>query len=207
MSGRRLGLVAVIAAALAALLTSATWALSGVVGPVDGMMRGTMMGSRGWVDGSGPVTDLEQARTAAQRYADRLDLRVGEVMEFDDGFYAELTTPGDRGATEVLVDRDDGDVRLEHGPATMWNTEYGMHRAGSTRPAAVSAEQAQQLADEWLREHREGLSAGEVDTFPGYYTLHTLRSGKIDGMLSVNASTGAVWYHSWHGEFVDMSEE
>jgi len=26
------------------------------------------------------------------------------------------------------------------------------------------------------------------------------------GMLSVNASTGTVWYHWWHGRFVRMAE-
>ena len=42
--------------------------------------------------------------------------------------------------------------------------------------------------------------------FPGYYTLHTLQDGDVEGMLSVNAVTGAVWRHTWHGEFREMSE-
>jgi len=25
-------------------------------------------------------------------------------------------------------------------------------------------------------------------------------------MLSVQATTGAVWYHGWHGRFLDMAE-
>jgi len=25
-------------------------------------------------------------------------------------------------------------------------------------------------------------------------------------MLSVNATTGQVWYHTWHGEFLDKRE-
>ncbi len=32
------------------------------------------------------------------------------------------------------------------------------------------------------------------------------RQGKIAGMLSVHASSGAVWYHGWHGRFVAMAE-
>ena len=39
---------------------------------------------------------------------------------------------------------------------------------------------------------------------PGYFTLETLRGGRISGMISVNASSGAVWYHWWHGRFVAM---
>jgi hypothetical protein len=153
------------------------------------------------------VTSLGQARSEARRFADRLGLRVGEVMRFSNGFYAELVTPVGTGATEVLVDAADGDVHIEYGPAMMWNIEYGPHASGSTRPARVSAEEARRLADRWLTARENGLTAGEPEAFPGYYTLHTLRDGKITGMLSVNAYTGAVWYHSWHGRFLDMSEE
>jgi len=38
--------------------------------------------------------------------------------------------------------------------------------------------------------------------FPGYYSFETTVNGKTRGMLSLNASTGAVWYHSWHGAFL-----
>jgi hypothetical protein len=30
----------------------------------------------------------------------------------------------------------------------------------------------------------------------------TTAQGTVNGMLSVNASTGQVWYHSWHGRFI-----
>ena len=42
--------------------------------------------------------------------------------------------------------------------------------------------------------------------FYGYYTLHTLKEGQIEGMLSVNGYTGAVWYHNWHSSFIRMRE-
>ncbi|MCS7235705.1 MAG: hypothetical protein RMM30_06995 [Armatimonadota bacterium] len=32
------------------------------------------------------------------------------------------------------------------------------------------------------------------------------REGKVFGMLSVNAYTGQVWYHTWHGAFVGEKE-
>jgi len=38
--------------------------------------------------------------------------------------------------------------------------------------------------------------------FPGYYSFDTVKDGKTYGMLSVNASTGAVWYHGWHRTFL-----
>ncbi|GAB3175609.1 hypothetical protein GCM10027059_49310 [Myceligenerans halotolerans] len=222
MPGRSTGLLVVIVVALLALLGTVAWATFTPGGP-GGMMNrswsigdtrmmdgGPMMGGRGMmgddfgVAGTGPVTTLTEARTAAERYADRLDLRVAEVMQFDNGFYAELRTSGGDGATEVLIDADDGDVRIEYGPAMMWNTEYGVHAAASTGPAKISPERALRLADEWLAARDGEVSAGDPDVFPGYYTLHTEESGTVTGMLSVNAYTGAVWYHSWHGEFVDM---
>ncbi|MBL0886235.1 hypothetical protein HGK34_08120 [Myceligenerans sp. I2] len=164
------------------------------------------MGGAYELSGTGPVTTLDEAGTAAQRYADRLDLEVAEVMQFDNGFYAELRTPDGDGATEVLIDPGEGDVRIEYGPAMMWNTGYGPHAVASARPTEISPEQARQLADDWLAARDGALSAGDPETFPGYYTLHTEEAGRITGMLSVNAYTGAVWYHSWHGEFVGMSE-
>jgi len=46
------------------------------------------------------------------------------------------------------------------------------------------------------------LSVPDADAFPGYYSMEIVRHGKIVGMLSVNASSGAVWNHWWHGSFV-----
>ena len=52
-----------------------------------------------------------------------------------------------------------------------------------------------------------GRAAGEADSFYGYYTLHFLKDGEIEGMLSVHGSSGDVWYHSWHGGFIAMAGE
>jgi hypothetical protein len=51
------------------------------------------------------------------------------------------------------------------------------------------------------------LTVADPVAFPGYYTLHTLDAGKISGMLSVNAATGAVWYHTWHGAYIATSQQ
>ncbi|MGW1911544.1 hypothetical protein ACWCQS_12590 [Streptomyces sp. NPDC002076] len=81
-----------------------------------------------------------------------------------------------------------------------------MPASRSTGAPAVGPGQAVRIADQWLSEHHTGLHAAEADRFPGYYTLHTLRDHHIVGMLSVDATTGAVWYHSWHGRFLHMRE-
>jgi len=74
--------------------------------------------------------------------------------------------------------------------------------SGTTGP--VTATQVRQIANTWLAGKDKALIAGEPDAMPGYFTMETLRNGKVDGMLSVNASTGALWYHWWHGQFVAM---
>lgn len=174
-----------------------------MMGPGGGMMGpgGGMMGSYMASAGDGPVDNVDGARRAAGKFADRWGLTVGEVMQFDNGFYVELVDRSENLATEVLVDPRSGAVQIEFGPAMMWNTAYGMH-PGAAAPRTVDPERARAIADKWLGENRPGENAAEPDAFPGYYTLHTLRGGQVTGMLSVNATNGAVWYHSWHGRFI-----
>jgi hypothetical protein len=172
----------------------------------DGMMSGSGYGS---LPGNGePVVDLAQARDRASEFAKTLesDLQVGEVMKFSNQYYAEVQEPDGTKATEVLVDADNGAVQLEFGPARMWNTRFGMMSGGDGTRSEVTASQAQGIANEWLADRPDGLTADAAEAFPGYYTLHTLRGDKIEGMLSVNSTSGDVWYHSWHGDFQGMSE-
>lgn len=220
-----------------------------------------------------PVSTLAGARADAQKFADRLGLKVAEVLHFEDNFYAKLVDSNGNGATEVLVDPQTGFVSIEYGPAMMWNTRYGMERrarwmmgsygesmmrnhggammgsygagvtpgstgtatspsagngygvmgaggyggmmggygygstaTGSTTTstnATVSMADAHTLAQHWLDSHEQGVTVETGgDAFPGYYTLETLKDGKIAGMISVNATTGAVWPHWWHGAFI-----
>jgi len=227
---RRWALLALVIVALAALVTAGTWALArtagagmtargggpGMMGGGSGMMGGAGPGVMG---GAGPgmmagsfalpgdgrkVTTLDAARQRAQRYADGLGLRVGEVIQFSNGFYAELLTPDGQGATEVLVDPAGGAVTVEYGPAMMWNTRYGMHPG--TAAATVTPAEATRLAQRWLDAQRPGEVAGAATAFPGYYTLETRRGGTVVGMMSVHATTGTVWYHTWHGRYVAATE-
>ncbi|ALV38576.1 hypothetical protein AS200_15055 [Streptomyces sp. CdTB01] len=169
-----------------------------------GMMGSGMMGNW-WLPGNGTrVKTLDQARQRATAFADRLGLKVGEIMQFSRNFYTELETTDGHGATEILVNPTDGAVQIEYGPAMMWNTDYGMHY-GSSSQARISAAQAKTIAQQWLRNRGTTLTPGNAESYPGYYTLHTLQNGKITGMLSVNASTGQVWNHSWHGTYIATS--
>jgi len=69
---------------------------------------------------------------------------------------------------------------------------------------AVSAQQASSTANQFLSGYLPGTSVGdEVREFYGYYTLEVQRGTQTVGMVSVNAQNGAVWYHTWHGQFFD----
>ena len=92
------------------------------------------------------------------------------------------------------------------GPGMMGG--YGTTGSNSTAPSntSVSLAQAHTLAQRWLDRNQPGVQVESGgDAFPGYYTLETLNGGKITGMISVNASTGAVWPHWWHGAFIAKS--
>jgi hypothetical protein len=267
----------VVAAAAAVALIGAVFTL-GATGSSNYGYGPGMMG-RSYVyrpNQATPVRTLAEARTQAQKFADRLGLRVDEVLQFKDNFYAKLVDSAGNGATEVLVDPRTGAVSIEYGPAMMWNTRYGMGRvaadmmgsygrsmmrgyggamigeygpnpttsrgagtttsggsgsggmmggsgyggmmggsgygsgsagSGTTSTATnVTMEYARSFAQRWLDRNEPGVKVETGgDAFPGYYTLETLRGGKITGMISVNASTGAVWPHWWHGAFIAKS--
>jgi len=140
------------------------------------------------------------------------------------------------GALELLIDKAGGSrfgmmggmmgrqgvVYPEPGPNMMWNTKYDMmmgmggmmgSRRGfiSSNPSAsgnmpITAEQAKGYAITYLNQYISGGSLEDPDQFYGYYTIHIVKDGKIYGMLSVNGYTGDVWYHSWHGYFIQEKD-
>jgi hypothetical protein len=160
---------------------------------------------------------LDEARQAVEQYLERNGLgylQVREVMEFTRNFYAIVEEPDTgKGAMELLVDRWTGLVGPEMGPNMMWNTKYGMMGGRGMggmmgywgSEMRITPEEATRIAQEWLDLNLPGTQAEEhADAFYGYYTLHTLQDGRISGMLSVHGTTGQVWYHTWHGDFVAM---
>ena len=156
---------------------------------------GSMMDTRVWLSGNGAqVTTIAAARARADAAASPSGLHSGEVMQFSDNFYVELKDASGASATEVMVDPATGAVFTEFGPAMMWTT--------GTAPYAVSADRATAIANAWLQANAAGQTVGMTDVFPGHYTMDTVSGGNTVGMLSVNATTGAVWYHTWHGTFI-----
>jgi hypothetical protein len=207
---------------------------SGIGMPGIGM-PGMMGGYGGGLSAVEPLS-LQPAQQAVEEYLNRLgndDLLLGEVMIFDNHAYAEVVEKSTGiGAMELLIDPATLVVYPEHGPNMMWNLKYspmngpgmgygmggmmgGYYRGqGAANPPDVSAdmpvspEQAVEAAQEYLDVELPGAKvSAEAEPFYGYYTLHVERDGQIIGMLSVNGFSAAVFPHTWHGDFVEMSAE
>ncbi len=155
--------------------------------------------------------------------------RVAEVMAFTNNDYVAVHDPRGKPAFELLTDLATSWV-MEEPPSMMWNTRYGMARGGvggvgpmmggwlgpgawngwygSGRGPVATTKAAVLVANVWLAKaspgERVAPDAGgtAMGAFPGYYSFDTVRAGTTAGMLSVNARTGAVWYHAWHGRFL-----
>lgn len=175
---------------------------------------------------SSDALTIEEAHEAVERYSAGLgysSLEVAEVMEFERNFYA-IVRESDTGigAMELLVDKWSGAVSPEMGPNMMWNGRYGpalslpngmrgrggRMMGGTSETNTITPEEALDIAQRWLDAYRPGVTVEEhADPFYGYYTIHTLKDGQIEGMLSVHGTTGQVWYHTWHGPFIQMIEE
>ncbi len=217
--------IGILVAALIGLAACTPFGGPGYGQPYGG--PGGMMGGGGGMMGGGwgnynpnpnakPLT-IDQAVDAVRGYLNAYggNLVLAEVMDFAWNYYAEVEEK-DTGihAMELLIDKYTGRVSPEMGPNMMWNTKYspmggmmGNYRGGSpTASMPVSAEQSKTIAQQYLDTNLPGLTVAEADTFYGYYTLHTLQNGQVEGMLSINGYTGAVWYHTWHGPFLGMKE-
>ena len=196
---------------------------AGPGGPFGGYHRGypggMMSGYRGgYPQGYGPGVggeriSAEQAQAAvtdALAFYGKGDLEVAELMEFELNFYAQIRKKGSElNAFELLVDPYSGGVYPEPGPNMMWNTAYGHMSRGwfrGSRAARIDGAAAQRIASDWLKRFSASATAGDVEPFPGYYTLHVYENGAITGMLSVHARSGDVWYHDWHGTFIEKTE-
>ncbi len=191
--------------------------------------RGPMMGggAYGSAQNVQPLS-VEDARAAAQKYLDNLslkDLSLGEIMIFDNNAYVAVKeNSSGLGAFELLVDPVTKVAYPEPGPDMMWNLKYGgLTHAGMMRGAwqngsslnvpdvsptmTLNASQAVTAAQNYLDQAVPGTKAASDPTqFYGYYTLDFSKDGKVVGMLSVNGFSGAIFLHTWHGNFIQESQ-
>ncbi len=162
------------------------------------------------------VDSFTQAKALADQYVrwTSSDLSIEEIMEFSNNFYVRVEERSTGiNAFELLVDRFTGRVMSEPGPNMMWNIKYGMmsgmmgrSRGTATADMPVTAQNASRYAQEWLDLNNPGAKVEDPYTFYGYYTVDVSKDRSTYGMLSVNGYTGSVWYHTWHGKFIETVE-
>ena len=161
-------------------------------------------------------TSLDAAENVANGYLTRFgnpDIAIDEIMEFELNYYViyyEKSTG--IGAFEMLIDKSTGNIFPEYGPNMMWNLKYGhggMMGGWRTTPSTqmpISGSEAKSMAQDYLNRAYPGTQAEEVHQFYGYYTIHLTKDDSVFGMLSVNGYDGLVWYHSWHGAYIQNRE-
>jgi hypothetical protein len=156
--------------------------------------------------------------------------KTAEVMAFTNNDYVAVHNVQGMPAFELLTNLKTTWM-MEEPPSMMWNAKYGMmgdfgsrvtpmmgagmmgvgawsswYGRGAGKVATTS--QAVAVANNWLSKASPGETVASdaggsaMGKFPGYYSFDTVKDGKTYGMLSVNASTGTVWYHGWHGAFL-----
>jgi hypothetical protein len=76
----------------------------------------------------------------------------------------------------------------------------------TTATMPITGDQAKADAQQFLNVNYAGTTVGEVLLFYGYYHVMAQTNGNNYGMLSVNGYTGQVWYHTWHGTFIQQIE-
>ncbi len=196
----------------------------GMGGPMTGQPRsgpGSDMGpgmGGPWGTG-GPYTgtyaeiSMDDAIESFRQYIRGIgsNLELLEVMEFQHNFYAAVKEKDTgMGAFELLLWKGNGRITPEPGPNMMWNLKYGMRMARSYGDYAptLGEDDAREMALASLRKLFPGseVNVEEAIPFYGYYTFDYSVDGRMTGMLSVNAFSGEIWYHTWHGYFIGMRE-
>jgi hypothetical protein len=156
--------------------------------------------------------------------------KTAEVMAFTNNDYVAVHDAHGMPAFELLTNLRTTWV-IEEPPSMMWNTKYGMMGDFGSRVTPMmggwmmgggswnswygrgagkvtTTSRAFTVANDWLHNASPGekvasdTGGSAMGEFPGYYSFDTVKAGKTFGMLSVNASTGAIWYHGWHGTFL-----
>ena len=84
---------------------------------------------------------------------------------------------------------------------------FGFGNSDVSPELSVNPEDALKVAQSYLDQFAPGVDVSdEITKFYGYYTIDIEENGEIVGMLSVNGFTRQVFPHTWHGDFIEMSE-
>ena len=130
------------------------------------------------------------------------NVEVEDFMIFSSNYYAVVKdVSSGKDIAEILVDRYSGSAYPEPGPNMMWNTQFGAGRT-KTGGSEYDLAEAENLTNSFLSGYLPEAKSLESKEMPGYYTFDFGRQG-IEGMLSLNAFSGQIWVHTWHGPYLN----
>ncbi len=185
------------------ILTQGLWGSPGYGGMMGyghgpGMMGGGMGMMGVYPPQAKPIPPAE-AKARLEAFARRFgpEARLKDFMAFSENYYAQVVGPQGEGLAEILADRYTGLVYPEPGPNMMWNTRWAQPAPAPRYDQTA----AQRLAEAFLKGYLPGARVQGGQAFSGYHTFDFGRK-EVEGMLSVNAYTGEVWVHTWHGIFL-----
>lgn len=174
----------------------------GMMGMMGDMMSGGMGGMTGGMGGmmSAPVSEaalpitIDQAVDAARRYVDgqgNPDLKVGEIREFTNDFYARVDEKSTgAGAYELSIDRNTGNATPEMGPNLIWNTRY--NRGGNSGYMSGMMDCMEGESGDMMDDGGSGTDQSMMDGNESGGMDHSMMgndgSGGTGGMMSGRAS-------------------
>jgi hypothetical protein len=182
----------------------------GMMGGYGGMMgSSSMMGSYGSMMGEygsmmgGYGSMMNDFSSMMSDFGNMMGDFGSMMKDFSD-------TMGDQGSMmgsydDMMEDYDSMMDEYDHMMDYYNNTMHGYYPEDYTGEP-ITEEEALEIAQEFLDATYPGAEADDPHPFYGYYTIHTTRNGEIFGMLSVNSFTGQVWYHNWHGDYIQSIE-
>ncbi|MEW6212797.1 MAG: hypothetical protein AB1631_31010 [Acidobacteriota bacterium] len=174
----------------------------------------------------GSLVRIDEAIILADQFIASLGLRglaLDKIEEWEFNFYAVVkeTSSSQYKAFQLMIDKYTGTVMPGPGPNMMWNARYGRMmdqmadgmmggrpKRKKNPDMSVTPEAAAAAANQFLRERfgpsRQLVVASPPDTFYGFYTfdVNDFVTGMRYAMLSVDGSSGQVWYHTWHGNYI-----
>jgi hypothetical protein len=181
--------------------------------------------------GDGTRVTMDDGVAIATRYLTSTGinaLALDEIEEWEFNYYVVVkeAAPSTYKAYQLIIDKWTGAVLPEPGPNMAWNQKYGRmmnnisdgmgggmkkrERKMNDPNMTVTVQAATSAANQFLRERFSKSLAvdGPPDVYFGYYNfdVNDAVTGAKYGMLSVNGSTSQVWYHTWHGNFVQGKE-
>lgn len=153
---------------------------------------------------------VEMAKDLVQnRYSSSFEI-VDMVAYSNSPYYLVLKEKNQKNAAfGLMFDPVQGVVYPEYGPNMVWNQQFGMGfmMGWNNRANSEKIDKDTALANARSFARNNGLRVrNDGYQFNGYYSFYLENNNQPLGLVSVNAYSGEVWAHNWHGNLVEIIE-